>query len=174
MASLIVFSEAELRPPYWDRKSGLTEAEYRRQLDKSSTVYVGKYAFRGPNTASEAQIYTVFSQCGQIKRIIMGINSFDSSPAGFCFVEFFERKGALAAVRWLHDTFLGGRKIRVDMDLGFSEGRQFGRGDSGYQKYDERTKQGKYGRKYDEGRDIGEESRRHKPLPTGRGGPALD
>lgn len=40
---------------------------------------------------------------------------------------------ALAAVRYLNGTSLDERPIRVDIDYGFEEGRQFGRGRSGGQ-----------------------------------------
>jgi nuclear cap-binding protein subunit 2 len=158
MAELILFSEKPV-PKYFDKKSGLTEEEIKAREAKSTTVYVGKYPFRGSNAVTEAQIYTVFSQCGQIKRIIMGINRIDKSAAGFCFVEYFEREAALAAVRYLNKSELSGRPMLVDIDRGFEEGRQFGRGDSGYQVSDEKA----YGRQRNQDRDIGDENRRRRP-----------
>jgi nuclear cap-binding protein subunit 2 len=157
MASLIVFSEV---PPkkYFDKKSNLTEEEELALQEKSSTVYVGKYPFKSSNATTEAQIYTVFSQCGQIKRIIMGINRKDKSPAGFCFVEYFERSSALAAVKWLNDSMISGRQMCVDIDRGFEEGRQYGRGESGYQRSDENAR----ARNRNPDRDIGDENRRRR------------
>jgi nuclear cap-binding protein subunit 2 len=92
MSSIIVFSERQRRP-YIDRKAGLPDEEYLAVIGRSSTVYVGRYPFTGTNAVREAQIHTVFSECGQIKRIIMGVNKRDNSPAGFCFVEYFDRAG---------------------------------------------------------------------------------
>jgi len=43
------------------------------------------------------------------------------------------RQDALAAVRYLNGTSLDERAIRADIDYGFEEGRQFGRGRSGGQ-----------------------------------------
>jgi nuclear cap-binding protein subunit 2 len=166
MASIIVFSERPRRP-YIDRQSGLSEEEYLAAIARSSTVYVGRYAFSGTNAVSEAQIYTVFSQCGQIKRIIMGVNKRDNSPAGFCFVEYFDRAGAVAAKTWLNDAVVSGRKIQVDLDRGFEDGRQYGRGESGYQLGDER---GGYRDKHNPDRDIGEENLKKRP-PQRRGFP---
>jgi nuclear cap-binding protein subunit 2 len=160
MASLIVFSEKPV-PKYFDKTSGLTEEQLKELEARSSTVYVGKYPFRGSNTVNEAQIYTVFSQCGQIKRIIMGINRIDGSPAGFCFVEFFEREAALAAIKYLNKSEISGRAMLVDIDRGFQEGRQYGRGESGYQISDEKS----YGRHRNQDRDIGEANRRRRPPP---------
>ena len=54
-------------------------------LEESSTVYVGNLDF---NT-SEEKIYDLFSRCGVVEQIIMGINKFDRSPCGFCFVVYF-------------------------------------------------------------------------------------
>jgi nuclear cap-binding protein subunit 2 len=167
MASIIVFSENQPRP-YIDKKSGLSDEDYLNALANSTTVYVGKYPFRGSNAATEAQIYTVFCQCGQIKRIVMGINKRDASPAGFCFVEYFERAAAVAAKTWLNDTVISGRKITVDLDRGFEEGRQYGRGETGYQVGDEKAG---YRGKYNPDRDIGVEIRRAPQRMRGRGHP---
>lgn len=48
-----------------------------------------------------------------------------------------QQQDALAAVRYLNGTSLDERPIRVDVDYGFEEGRQFGRGRSGGQVRDE-------------------------------------
>lgn len=134
---MIVFSERE-KPPYRDRKAGLSEEEMEQKLAESSTVYVGKLPFNGLNAIQESQIYAVFSQCGPIKRIIMGINRINKQPAGFCFVEYFDRQSALDAVKWINFTFVAGRHVQVDIDWGFVEGRQFARGEkTGYQLSDE-------------------------------------
>jgi nuclear cap-binding protein subunit 2 len=54
-------------------------------------------------------------------------------PCGFCFVEYFSREDALAAVSLLSSTKLDGQVIRVELDSGFIPGRQFGRGVKGGQ-----------------------------------------
>jgi RNA recognition motif-containing protein len=46
---------------------------------------------------------------------------------------YHTRNDALAAVRHLNGTKLDNRQLRVDIDYGFEEGRQFGRGRSGGQ-----------------------------------------
>lgn len=90
---------------------------------------------------------------GGVKRVIMGldrntrcvgkhplISCFPQlndvsarTPCGFCFVEFYTHAEALAALRYVSGTKLDERIIRCDIDLGYSEGRQFGRGKSGGQ-----------------------------------------
>lgn len=59
--------------------------------------------------------------------------SFHRTPCGFCFVEFYTHAEALAALRYVSGTKLDERVIRCDLDLGYAEGRQFGRGKSGGQ-----------------------------------------
>ena len=75
--------------------------------------------------------------CGIVKQIIMGQNKFLKTPCGFCFIEFNLHEEALLSVQILNNSKLDGRIIRVDLDPGFKEGRQFGRGDSGGQVRDE-------------------------------------
>jgi nuclear cap-binding protein subunit 2 len=79
----------------------------------------------------------MFSSCGEIKRIIMGLNKQTKTPCGFCFVEYYNKSDASNAINILNNTMLDCRLIRVDWDTGFEEGRQFGRGWTGAQKRDE-------------------------------------
>lgn len=37
---------------------------------------------------SEEQAYELFSMCGEVKRIIMGLDRLKKTPCGFCFVEY--------------------------------------------------------------------------------------
>lgn len=67
----------------------------------------------------------------------MGLDRFNKTPCGFCFVEYHTHEEALECVRYLNHTKLDDRVIRVDLDPGFSEGRQYGRGMSGGQVRDE-------------------------------------
>ena len=59
------------------------------------------------------------------------------TPCGFCFVEFYTRPEALASLRYISGTKLDERIVRCDLDAGYKEGRQFGRGKSGGQVRDE-------------------------------------
>lgn len=59
------------------------------------------------------------------------------TPCGFCFVEYYTHSEALACLRYISGTKLDERIIRCDLDLGYKEGRQFGRGKSGGQVRDE-------------------------------------
>lgn len=59
------------------------------------------------------------------------------TPCGFCFVEFYTHAEALATLRYISGTKLDERIIRADLDLGYKDGRQFGRGKSGGQVRDE-------------------------------------
>ena len=100
---------------------------------RSGTVYVGNLSFY----TSEEQIYELFSKCGTIQRIVMGLDRFKFTPCGFCFVIYSKPEEALNAVKYLGDTKLDDRNITIDIDPGFEDGRQFGRGKSGGQVSDE-------------------------------------
>ncbi|KAI8926921.1 hypothetical protein BC831DRAFT_454371 [Entophlyctis helioformis] len=118
---------------YRDRKyeGGLEQLEI--DLGVSSTLYVGNLSFY----TTEEQIYELFSKCGEIKRIIMGLDRNKKTPCGFCFVEFYRRNDALDCMQFLNGTKLDERFIRTDIDPGFKPGRQYGRGQSGGQVRDE-------------------------------------
>ena len=55
-----------------------------RKINESATLYVGNLSFY----TAEEQIHSLFSKCGQIKRIIMGLDRNQKTPCGFCFVEY--------------------------------------------------------------------------------------
>ncbi|KAH0495705.1 hypothetical protein TgHK011_009239 [Trichoderma gracile] len=111
-------------------------------LANATTLYVGNLSFY----TTEEQVYELFSKCGEIKRIIMGLDRFNKTPCGFCFVEYHTHQDALDCMKYIGGTKLDERIIRTDLDPGFEEGRQFGRGKSGGQVRDE------YREDYDEGR----------------------
>jgi nuclear cap-binding protein subunit 2 len=68
---------------YRDRKYEVSEEQFRQELERSTTLYVGNLSF----FTTEEQIYELFSKCGEIKRIIMGLDRIKKTPCGFCFVE---------------------------------------------------------------------------------------
>ena len=79
------------------------------------------------------QLYELFGKCGEVKRIVMGLDKFKRTPCGFCFVEYYAREDAEQSMRYINGTRLDDRIIRTDFDAGFIEGRQYGRGKSGGQ-----------------------------------------
>jgi len=124
---------------YKDSQSRLDRQRQADHLTKSTTLYVGNLSFY----TTEEQIYELFSKCassedgGGVKRIIMGLDRNTKTPCGFCFVEYYTHAEALACLRYVSGTKLDERIVRCDLDLGYSEGRQFGRGKSGGQVRDE-------------------------------------
>jgi nuclear cap-binding protein subunit 2 len=82
---------------------------------------------------TEEQIHELFSKCGEIKRLVMGLDRFNKTPCGFCFVEYYTHTDALDAMKYVGGTKLDERIIRTDLDPGFKEGRQYGRGPTGGQ-----------------------------------------
>ncbi|KAI0840566.1 RNA-binding domain-containing protein [Hypoxylon sp. FL0890] len=111
-------------------------------LKNATTLYVGNLSFY----TTEEQVYELFSKCGEIKRLVMGLDRFNKTPCGFCFVEYYTHQDALDCMKYIGGTKLDERIIRTDLDPGFEEGRQYGRGKSGGQVRDE------YRDDYDEGR----------------------
>ena len=111
----------------------------KQALSTSATVYVGNLAFTTP----EDRIFDLFSRCGPIKRVIMGVNRLDKTPCGFCFVEyehsahfscrFHTHEAAQFAVDYITGLVIDDQVIRVEMDWGFSDGRQYGRAKNGGQ-----------------------------------------
>jgi len=144
----------------------------RRLLSYSTTLYVGNLSFY----TTEAQMYECkyyykgMSSCQyfphhRVQRregasngksakkdqpnqnsIIMGLDRNNKSPCGFAFVEYYLHSEAVACMRYISGTKLDERIIRCDLDPGYKEGRQFGRGKSGGQVRDE------FRQEYDSGR----------------------
>lgn len=125
------------RKQYRDKQFKGGEEEWKKKLDASTTVYVGNLSCY----TNEYQLYELFSRCGSIKRIIMGLDKIKKTPCGFCFVEFDARESANKSITYLNRTHLDGREIQIDIDAGFEEGRQFGRGSHGGQIADERRRE---------------------------------
>ena len=112
------------------------------KLADATTLYVGNLSFY----TTEEQIHELFSKCGEIKRLVMGLDRFNKTPCGFCFVEYYNHQDALDCLKYIGGTKLDERIIRTDLDEGFTEGRQYGRGKSGGQVRDE------YREEFDPGR----------------------
>jgi nuclear cap-binding protein subunit 2 len=124
-----ISSQPSKRRPYWDR-SNYDSLELQEEACKSScTLYAGGL----DAYTSEQQIYEVFRHVGPVKMVVMGLHRLEKTPCGFCFVEYFDRANALVAERLCHRSELDGRQLDVQIDPGFKEGRQFGRGRTGGQ-----------------------------------------
>ncbi|CAO1603257.1 MAG: hypothetical protein L6R36_004153 [Xanthoria steineri] len=114
-----------------DREKSPEEQE--DPLKDATTLYVGNLSFY----TTEEQIHELFAKCGEIKRLVMGLDRFNKTPCGFCFVEYYTHQDALDCMKYIGGTKLDERIIRTDLDPGFQEGRQYGRGKSGGQVRDE-------------------------------------
>ncbi|KAG7092391.1 Nuclear cap-binding protein subunit 2 [Marasmius oreades] len=134
-----IVQSLDLPSNYKDSQSRVDRQRQNELLAHSTTLYVGNLSF----FTTEEQIYELFARCtspedgGGIKRIIMGLDRNTRTPCGFCFVEYYTHAEALASMRYISGTKLDERIIRCDLDLGYKEGRQFGRGKSGGQVRDE-------------------------------------
>ena len=118
--------------PYYQYKKNID----KEKLKNSSTIYIGNLSF---NT-TEIQLYQLFSFCGKIKRVIMGLNRITKQPCGFAFIEYLNHESAKIAKDTLSGSKVDGRVIKVDIDLGFEPERQYGKGKYGYQIRDELSK----------------------------------
>lgn len=137
IASVARLTRQFQRRQYRDKQFKGGEAEWKKRLESSSTVYVGNLSCY----TNEYQLYELFARCGSIRRIIMGLDKIKKTPCGFCFVEYDERESARKSISYLNRTHLDGRDIQVDIDAGFEEGRQYGRGAHGGQISDERRRE---------------------------------
>ena len=106
----------EVKQQYYDRRSGLSEQDYKARLTTSTTLYVGNLF---PYT-QESQLMELFSSAGPVKNLHMGLNSKTFKPCGFCFVEFQTRKHAEIAVECLNLASLDQNQVRLDWDYGFA------------------------------------------------------
>lgn len=70
-----------LRAPFCPQGSRQLQ---EKSLKISSTLYVGNLSFY----TTEEQIQELFSKCGDVKRIVMGLDKIKKTPCGFCFVEY--------------------------------------------------------------------------------------
>eukprot|EP00158_Paraphelidium_tribonemae_P005890 Partr_v1_DN27574_c3_g1_i1_m30398 putative Nuclear cap-binding protein subunit len=107
---------------------------YKQEMDTSTTLYIGNLSF----FTTEEQIYELLSHIGEIQRVIMGLDRHKKTPCGFCFVQFYRRVDAVACMQFVNGMRLDDRPISTDLDPGFRDGRQFGRGKSGGQVADEK------------------------------------
>lgn len=96
----------------------------------SATLYIGNLSI----FTTEEQIFELFNRvAGGVKRLVMGRNKDTGKPIGFCFIEYHSHEDAKEALEYLNLLKLDDRAIRVDWDIGYSEGREFGRGHGGNQ-----------------------------------------
>jgi nuclear cap-binding protein subunit 2 len=78
----------------------------------ATTVYVGNLSFH----TTEEQIYEVFRGCGELRRIVMGLDKHKHSPCGFCFVEFYTKEDAARATWWVQKV--DERQVKVRQTTG--------------------------------------------------------
>jgi nuclear cap-binding protein subunit 2 len=114
-------------------ESKMTLDEYFNRLRTSTWIYIGNLSFY----TQSSQIYHIFSMYGAVEEVIMGINKKTKASCGFCFVRYSNRQEAEFAMDCLNFSMVDDRVIRLDWDVGFSEGRQYGRGYMGGQVRDE-------------------------------------
>lgn len=124
-----LYRDMSTRSLYSDRKCFGGKDEWQDAIEKSTTLYIGNLSFY----TTEEQLYELFGRCGELRRIVMGLDRHKKTPCGFAFIEYVFRPDTEEAFRMVAGSKLDERIIRVDWDGGFVEGRQYGRGRSGGQ-----------------------------------------
>ena len=139
MSASALYQDLEVQnaSEYHDWRSGLSKEDYQKRLKTSTTLYVGNLSFY----TQESQLLELFSMCGMVKNLHMGLNNKTYKPCGFCFVEYYTRQDATLAIDCLNLVLLDKKRIRVDWDYGFLPERRFGRGRAGGQVRDEPARQ---------------------------------
>ena len=132
MASLLSLTAPKGRV-YWDKSNFPSVEEQKRAMEKSATLYIGGLG----GYTSEQDLYSFFSKAGVVKKIRIGLHRLDKTPCGFAFVEYFARDEAVLAQALLNGATLDEKILKVEIDPGFKEGRQYGRGRSGGQVKDD-------------------------------------
>ena len=72
---------------YRDQHFKGSRGEQERLLHQTTTLYTGNMSFY----TTEEQIYELFGKCGEVKRVVMGLDKFKRTPCGFCFIEYYQR-----------------------------------------------------------------------------------
>lgn len=130
-----LYEDITRKPVYWDRKSASSPKEWFTSLAKSNTLYVGNLPF----DITEEEISEHFGRCGNIMRLVVGLNQKERSSCGFAFIQYANHHQASFAHTVLNGSFLSDRIIRCDWDSGkgIMADRKFGRGVTGMQRRDD-------------------------------------
>uniref|UniRef100_A0A8C9DSY7 Nuclear cap-binding protein subunit 2 n=1 Tax=Prolemur simus TaxID=1328070 RepID=A0A8C9DSY7_PROSS len=122
-AAKILCSDSSLElSKHWDQQLNGDNNECGKLLRGSSTLYVGNFSFY----TTEEQINELFSRCGDVRNIFMGLDKIKKTACSFCFIEYYNRVDAENAMWFFHLCCLDDHIICTDWDLGFREGQQFG------------------------------------------------
>ena len=65
-----LYKDLEPVSEYYDRHSKLSKEDYSERLRNTTTLYVGNLSF----FTLESQLMEIFSQCGQVVNLIIGLN----------------------------------------------------------------------------------------------------
>ena len=121
---------------YYDRRSKLSKDEYFENLEKSNTLYIGNLS----KQSSYELLYEIFSLIAPVKKLIMGVNKQTLDPCGFAFVEYETHEYALRCIDLLTGFKINDSIISIDLDWGYVDGREYGRGYRGGQVNEEKEK----------------------------------
>lgn len=92
----------------------------------------------------------LFSKCGRVNNVTIGVNKKTGQSLGYAFVEFAERRDAEDAFDRFYRYCLDGRYLRIDWDIGLEKKRQmdFSRRRRSPRRYYSRSPPRRYSRRY--------------------------
>lgn len=164
------------QPPkkaYRDRTFTGTDEQYEKLLSTTCTLYIGNL----PLSTTEERLWTVFGDV-PVRRVIMGVNRNNRLFCGFAFVEFYSHANCARACVASASMVIDGKSVWVDMDYGFAEGRQWGRGFAGGSFKGDMRKRGRMktsGGRYHEGaRRRSDEEGQRRRIESRKGGEPFD
>lgn len=77
------------------------------EISDRNDIFIGNL----PYSATEEQLLETFAIVGPIKKIRMLNDKDTGRPKGFAFIEYYEPMVALAAIKHLNNTELGGKQV---------------------------------------------------------------
>ena len=70
-----LYKDTGVKSLYSDRKFLGGKEGWQDMLQQSTTLYIGNLSFY----TTEEQLYELFSRCGELKRIVMGLDRFSKA-----------------------------------------------------------------------------------------------
>ncbi|CAM9759805.1 unnamed protein product, partial [Phaeothamnion confervicola] len=77
------------------------------------TIFVKNLPYEG---LTEKAVASAFAPCGRVSSVRLAVWNHTGKLKGFGYVQFFDERGAEAAVRGQASILLGGRPLLVDYD----------------------------------------------------------
>lgn len=127
MTATQLYHNSDLLTSYYDNRSKLSPLEYEQRLKSSQCLYIGKV---NPLT-SDSKLLQMFHFISPVIQIHPGLHKKQLTKESYLFIDMSDRIGAELLKHNANNMFIDQRNILADFDIGFTDGRQYGRGFSG-------------------------------------------